>query len=183
MSGDAKKVRRFALGAVVAGMTCAALTMPAAIADPTETDSDATSAADTATPGTSDTAASEATESDATDATEAAVTDGDDAAAPAAPATPAGAQPCTGEGMTQTISTVTAQMSAWLKKNPDGNQALIDITRQPAFVAMGQMDGYFSEHPAQADELRAIQAPLAEFKNRCGQQVSPTDALTVLSEL
>lgn len=46
---------------------------------------------------------------------------------------------------------------------PDLNQALIDITRQPAFVA--------------------IQQPLVDYKNRCGMQVSPTDALTVLAEV
>jgi hemophore-related protein len=65
----------------------------------------------------------------------------------------------------------------------DANQALIDATRQPAFVAVGQFDGYFKDHPEQADDLRAIQQPLAAFKDRCGLQVSPTDALTVLADV
>ena len=47
-------------------------------------------------------------------------------------------------------------------------------------MAVGQFDGYFGEHPQEADELRAIQQPLVDYKNRCGLQVSPTDALTVL---
>ena len=63
------------------------------------------------------------------------------------------------------------------------NQALIDITRQPAFVAIGQVDGYFGDHPDQADAIRGIQQPLVDFKNRCGLEVSPTDALTVLADL
>jgi hypothetical protein len=35
---------------------------------------------------------------------------------------------------------VTASLSDYFAAHPDANQALIDITRQPAFVAMGQMD-------------------------------------------
>lgn len=50
-------------------------------------------------------------------------------------------------------------------------------------VAVGQFDGYFGDHPQEADELRAIQQPLADYKNRCGMEVSPTDALTVLSDV
>ena len=50
-------------------------------------------------------------------------------------------------------------------------------------MAVGQVDGYFAEHPQQADEIRAINAPLTDFKNRCGLQVSPTDALTVLADV
>jgi hypothetical protein len=48
---------------------------------------------------------------------------------------------------------------------------------------MGQMDSYFNDHPDQADQLRATQAPLADYKSRCGMEVSPTDALTVLAEV
>jgi heme-binding protein len=48
---------------------------------------------------------------------------------------------------------------------------------------MGQMDGYFNEHPDQANDLRAIQQPLVDYKNNCGMQVSTTDALTVLAEV
>ena len=49
-------------------------------------------------------------------------------------------------------------------------------------MAVGQFDGYFGD-PQEADELRAIQQPLVDYKNRCGLQVSPTDALTVLAEV
>jgi hemophore-related protein len=50
-------------------------------------------------------------------------------------------------------------------------------------VAIGQMDGYFNDHPDEANDIRAIQAPLAAFKDRCGLQVSPTDALTALADV
>lgn len=46
---------------------------------------------------------------------------------------------------------------------------------------MSQFDTFFKEHPDQADALRGIQAPLAAFKDRCGLQVTSTDALAVLN--
>jgi heme-binding protein len=105
-----------------------------------------------------------------------------DPAVPAAPVTPA-ADDCNAAGMAKTISSVTAGLDTYFAAHPDANQALIDATRQPAFAAVGQFDDYFRNHPDQADELRAIQAPLAAFKDRCGLQVAPTDALAVLAEV
>lgn len=112
----------------------------------------------------------------------------DDATAPttvAAPATPVAtaAGDCNAAGLATTISSVTASLSTYFAAHPDVNEALIEATRQPAFVAVGQFDGYFKDHPEQADDLRAIQAPLAAFKDRCGLQVAPTDALAVLAEV
>jgi heme-binding protein len=50
-------------------------------------------------------------------------------------------------------------------------------------VAVGQFDGYFGEHPQEANDLRAIQQPLVDYKNRCGMQVTPTAALSVLADV
>ncbi|MET0452715.1 MAG: hemophore-related protein [Mycobacterium sp.] len=95
----------------------------------------------------------------------------------------AAADDCNAAGLASTISSVTADLNVYFAAHPDVNQALIDAARQPAFVAVGQFDGYFSDHPDQADELRAIQAPLTAFKDRCGLQVAPTDALAVLADV
>ena len=96
---------------------------------------------------------------------------------------PAPASDCNASTLAKTVSSVTASLSDYFAAHPDANQALIDITRQPAFVAVGQFDGYFNDHPREADELRAIQQPLADYKNHCGMEVSPTDALTVLADV
>jgi hemophore-related protein len=96
---------------------------------------------------------------------------------------PAPASDCNASTLAKTVSSVTASLSDYFAAHPDANQALIDITRQPAFVAVGQVDGYFNDHPDQANDLRAIQQPLADYKNHCGMEVSPTDALTVLAEV
>jgi hemophore-related protein len=97
-------------------------------------------------------------------------------------ATPA-TDDCNAAGLAKTISSVTAELNTYFAAHPDVNQALIDAARQPAFVAVGQFDDYFKEHPDEADALRGIQAPLGAYKDRCGLQVAPTDALAVLAEV
>lgn len=114
--------------------------------------------------------------------------DSDSTPAPATPTTSApvaapAAGDCNAAGLADTISSVTKALSTYFAAHPDVNAALIDFTRQPAFVAVGQFDGYFKDHPQEADELRAIQAPLTAYKDRCGLQVAPTDALAVLAEV
>ena len=86
----------------------------------------------------------------------------DDTPAPA----PAATDDCNAATLASTISSVTAELSTYFKAHPDANQALIDATRQPAFVAVGQFENYTNAHPDQADAIRAIQAPLAAFKDR-----------------
>jgi hemophore-related protein len=102
---------------------------------------------------------------------------------PSAPTATLAPDDCNAAGLATTISSVTTSLSTYFAADPDANQALIDATRQPAFIAVGQFDGYFSDHPDQADELRAIQQPLRDFKDRCGLQVAPTDALAVLADV
>lgn len=135
-------IRRTALGLFVAGAACAALTVPAASADPTEP-----------------------------------------VEPTVAPAVAAAPDDCNAAGLAKTISSVTADLDVYFAAHPDANQALIDAARQPSFVAVGQFDDYFKEHPDEADALRGIQAPLGAFKDRCGLQVAPTDALAVLAEV
>ena len=50
-------------------------------------------------------------------------------------------------------------------------------------TAVGMFDGYFGDHPQEADELRDIQQPPLDYQNRCGMQVEPSQAFMVLQEL
>lgn len=146
-------LRRAAFGLLAAGAAGAVLGLPVAAAEPTEP-------AEPAPP------------------VEAPVSP----AADPAPV-PVAADGCDAAGLAANISSVTAELNSYFAAHPDVNQALIDATRQPAFIAVGQFEGYFRDHPEQADELRAIQAPLTAYKDRCGLQVAPTDALAVLAEI
>lgn len=150
----ATNVRRTTGGILAAGVACAALTLPSASAAPNDpTPTDPTPTAAEPTPTAGSTPAAEPS------------------------------QECNAAGLASTISSVTADLSKYFTAHPDVNQALIDATHQPSFVAVGQFDDYFRDHPEQGNDLRAIQAPLAAFKDRCGLQVSPTDALAVLAEV
>jgi heme-binding protein len=93
------------------------------------------------------------------------------------------ADDCNAASLSKVISSVTGDLNVYFAAHPDANQALIDAARQPAFVAVAQFDDYFKEHPDEADALRGIQAPLGAYKDRCGLQVAPTDALAVLAEV
>jgi hemophore-related protein len=146
-------IRRTAVGVFTAGAACAALTLPAASADPVDP-------VEPVEPTT------EATTS----------------AVPAEAVAPA-ADDCNAAGLSKVISSVTGDLNVYFAAHPDANQALIDAARQPAFVAVGQFDDYFKEHPDEADALRGIQAPLGAYRDRCGLQVAPTDALAVLAEV
>ena len=78
----------------------------------------------------------------ATLAIPAAIADPEDTPAPAPAATD-----CNAATLASTISTVTTQLSTYFAAHPDANQALIDATRQPAFIAVGQFEDYTDAHP------------------------------------
>jgi hemophore-related protein len=96
---------------------------------------------------------------------------------------PAPAPDCTAAGLSSTISSVTKNLSDYFAVHPDANQALIDATRQSGFSAIGAFNTYFNDHPDQANDIRAIKAPLVDFQNQCGLQVEPAEALVVIGEL
>jgi hypothetical protein len=57
----------------------------------------------------------------------------DDTPAPA----PAATDDCNAATLASAISSVTTELSTYSAAHPDANQALIDATRQPAFIAVG----------------------------------------------
>lgn len=103
-------------------------------------------------------------------------------AEPPSPA-PAPAVDCSAAGLSAKLSSVTKELSTYFAAHPDANQALIDATRLGGFSAMGAFNAYFNDHPQQADEIRAIKQPLADYKNACGMQVEPAEALVVIADL
>jgi hemophore-related protein len=166
---------RSTLGFIALGAACAALVVPRASADPVSPTSPTTSA--TASPTTTATTAATPTAS-ATPTTSAAAPSATTTTTVAPAATVAD---CSTATLAKTISSVTLQLSDYFAAHLDADAALLDATRQSAFAAMSQFDSYFKAHPDEADALRGIQAPLAAFKDRCGLQVAPTDALAVLN--
>ena len=133
-------LRRTAFGLLAAGATCAALGLPAASADPT----DPVEPVPPATPAVDSTGPVE----------------------PVPPATPA-VDDCNAASLARTISSVTASLTTYFEAHPDVNQALIDATRQPAFVAVefeGRGHAVVTEHRQQ----EAVDRILAFFGERLG---------------
>lgn len=168
------RLRKAGALTLLGAATCAALTMPVAAAEPDTTPAPGPVAtaepAEPVTPAPAEPVAEPVT---------------------AEPATPLGPEPvtpapapvdgdCSAAGLSETVSSVMAKTSAYLKAHPDVNQALLDATKQPAFMAMGQMDGFFNDHPAEADEVRAIQQPARDYQARCGMVVEPAEAFMAL---
>jgi len=178
---------RRGLFAAVAAIGVAAGTvalMPSAAAEPTDTapTSEATPSSE-ATATSESTAESTSTESTSTESTsaESTSTESTSTESTSTESPVAAADDCNAAELARTSAGVNSKLADYLDKHPETNGALIEITRQPAFIAVGQLDGYFNEHPVEANDIRAIQAPLNDFKNRCNLQVSPSDALSALS--
>lgn len=68
---------------------------------------------------------------------------------------------------------MTKNLSDYFAVHPDANQALIDATRQSAFSAIGAFNTYFNDHPDQANDIRAIKAPLNASRSAAACRLSP----------
>ena len=183
----------FAAVAAIGVATGSAVMGPSAFADPNSpanptpstNEAPASSANQSPASSANQSPASSANQSPASSANETPASSANPSPASSANETPAAAADgdCNAAALAKTSASVNTALADYLTKHPDTNSALIEITRQPAFVAVGQMDSYFNEHPTEANAIRGIQAPLNAFKDRCGLQVSPTDALAALASL
>ena len=183
----------FAAVAAIGVATGSAVMGPSAFADPNSpanptpstNEAPASSANQSPASSANQSPASSANQSPASSANETPASSANQSPASSANETPAAAADgdCNAAALAKTSASVNTALADYLTKHPDTNSALIEITRQPAFVAVGQMDSYFNEHPTEANAIRGIQAPLNAFKDRCGLQVSPTDALAALASL
>ena len=175
----------FAAVAAIGVATGSAVMGPSAFADPNSPANPTPSTNEAPASSANQSPASSANQSPASSANETPASSANQSPASSANETPAAAADgdCNAAALAKTSASVNTALADYLTKHPDTNSALIEITRQPAFVAVGQMDSYFNEHPTEANAIRGIQAPLNAFKDRCGLQVSPTDALAALASL
>ena len=77
---------------------------------------------------------------------------------------------CSAANLATTISSVTSQLSTYFKAHPDVNQALIDATRQSAFVAIGHSTPT-STTTRSRPTTSVPSPPLHDFQNHCGLRV------------
>ena len=92
----------------------------------------------------------------------------------AEPVTPTTPDACSFSGVTNTSSTVSEQTSTYLAGNPEADEALTEIAKQPMEEAQVAYRAYFADNPQVETELKAINQPAADLVSQCGIVIRPT---------
>ncbi len=83
---------------------------------------------------------------------------------------------CTVADLAGVAAGVSAATSAYLFTHPDVNDFMTGLKGQPRDQVLNDIQQYLDDRPQVKDEVRAIRAPLAEIRNRCGVGVDvPND--------
>ncbi len=75
---------------------------------------------------------------------------------------------CTMADLAGVAAGVSAATSAYLFTHPDVNEFMTGLKGQPRDQILSDVQQYLDARPQVKDEVRAIRAPLAEIRNRCG---------------
>ena len=95
----------------------------------------------------------------------------------------AGAAPCTASGLATTASGVLSQAGAYLDAHPGANDVLTAAGNQPPDEARSSVRGYFTAHPGEFLDLRAIASPLSDLRNQCGIALTPSQLALLFDEM
>lgn len=89
---------------------------------------------------------------------------------------------CSAAGVSNTVSTVTADARDYLNAHPGANQAVSSAKTQPRAEASSNIRGYFTANPQEYYELRGILAPIGETQSQCNVSVLSPDLAAAYSE-
>lgn len=92
-------------------------------------------------------------------------------AAPAASAAP----DCSGQGVANTVSSVTGSARDYLRAHPGAGQVVYAAQDQPRDQAAANIRNYFTANPQEYYELRGIIAPIGDTQRACNVSVLPAD--------
>ena len=95
----------------------------------------------------------------------------------------AGAAPCTASGLSSTASGVLAEAGTYLDAHPGANDVLTAAGTQAPDDARSSVRGYFTAHPGEFLDLRAIARPITDLKSQCGISVSPGQLALLFDEI
>ena len=102
------------------------------------------------------------------------------AAVVAAPAANTAPGPCSSSPHASRLSTTSDRIGRYLANNPDVNQSLTRIARQPRAQARANLRQYMTDHPNVANDLQNMRAPLSAQRDRCDLQAPPLNVLVGL---
>ena len=75
---------------------------------------------------------------------------------------------CTMADLAGVAAGVSAATSAYLFTHPDVNEFMTGLKGQPRDQVLSDIQQYLDDRPQVKEEVRAIRAPLAEIRDRCG---------------
>jgi heme-binding protein len=75
---------------------------------------------------------------------------------------------CTVADLAGVAAGVSAATSAYLFAHPDVNEFMTGLKGQPRDEVLDDIQQYLDARPQVKEEVRAIRAPLAEIRGRCG---------------
>lgn len=75
---------------------------------------------------------------------------------------------CTAADLAGVAAGVSAATAAYLFSHPDVNEFMTGLKGQPRDQVRSDVQQYLDDRPQVKEEVRAIRAPLAEIRNRCG---------------
>lgn len=99
-------------------------------------------------------------------------------AAPAASAAP----DCSGQGVANTVSSVTGSARDYLRAHPGADQVLSAARNQPREEAAANIRNYFTANSQEYYELRGIVAPIGDTQRTCNVSVLPADLESAYAE-
>ncbi|MBS1692770.1 MAG: heme-binding protein [Actinobacteria bacterium] len=100
----------------------------------------------------------------------------------AAPAASAAPDPCSADGLANTISSVSSSARDYLATHPGANQVLTAAVSQPYPQAESNVRSYFTANPAEYYELRGILAPIGDAQRSCNVAVLPPQLASAYSQ-
>ncbi|KAA0102306.1 hemophore-related protein [Mycolicibacterium sp. P1-18] len=99
-------------------------------------------------------------------------------AAPVASAAP----DCSGQGVANTVSSVTGSARDYLRAHPGADQVVSAARNQPRDEAAANIRNYFTANPQEYYDLRGIIAPIGDTQRACNVSVLPPDLQSAYAE-
>ena len=99
-------------------------------------------------------------------------------AAPAASAAP----DCSGQGVANTVSSVSGSARDYLRAHPGAGQVVYAAQNQPRDEAAANIRNYFTANSQEYYELRGIIAPIGDTQRTCNVSVLPPDLESAYAE-
>lgn len=89
---------------------------------------------------------------------------------------------CSQEAVANQVSSATGAASTYLTSHPEANQVVVAAYSQPRPQASANLRAYFTAHPQEYQDLRAILSPIGDTQRQCNVTVLPPELASAYTE-